>query len=94
MQEFKIAPVGLASFAEAMEDGFGGLPSFEDIGEEQYGPSAGNVGDEGGVAPDIDTAEDALGMIVKAINICGYEGRVKVGIDSASFCFLPTGNTT
>ena len=61
------------------------------LAKEQYGPSAGNVGDEGGVAPDIDTAEDALDMIVEAINICGYEGRVKVGIDSAPSVFYKDG---
>ncbi|CAI4824759.1 BDM_1a_G0052810.mRNA.1.CDS.1 [Saccharomyces cerevisiae] len=33
------------------------------LAKEQYGPSAGNVGDEGGVAPNIDSAEDALDMI-------------------------------
>ncbi|CAI4809906.1 BAF_collapsed_G0054180.mRNA.1.CDS.1 [Saccharomyces cerevisiae] len=54
---------------------------------------AGNVGDEGGVF-DIDTAEDALDMIVRAINICGYEGGVKVGIDIAPSVFLRTENTT
>ncbi|CAI4808338.1 CCN_G0052490.mRNA.1.CDS.1 [Saccharomyces cerevisiae] len=88
MQEFKIAPVGAQSFAEAMRMGSEVYHHLKILAKEQYGPSAGNVGDEGGVAPDIDTAEDALDMIVKAINICGYEGRVKVGIDSAPSVFL------
>ncbi|CAI4813880.1 AKR_collapsed_G0053390.mRNA.1.CDS.1 [Saccharomyces cerevisiae] len=91
MQEFKIAPVGAQSFAEAMRMGSEVYHHLKILAKEQYGPSAGNVGDEGGVAPDIDTAEDALDMIVKAINICGYEGRVKVGIDSAPSVFYKDG---
>ncbi|CAI4902414.1 ADS_G0052150.mRNA.1.CDS.1 [Saccharomyces cerevisiae] len=91
MQEFKIAPVGAQSFAEAMRMGSEVYHHLKILAKEQYGPSAGNVGDEGGVAPDIDTAEDALDMIVEAINICGYEGRVKVGIDSAPSVFYKDG---
>ncbi|CAI4809017.1 BAF_collapsed_G0054110.mRNA.1.CDS.1 [Saccharomyces cerevisiae] len=91
MQEFKIAPVGAQSFAEAMRMDSEVYHHLKILAKEQYGPSAGNVGDEGGVAPDIDTAEDALDMIVKAINICGYEGRVKVGIDSAPSVFYKDG---
>ncbi|CAI6648415.1 ANL_collapsed_G0017570.mRNA.1.CDS.1 [Saccharomyces cerevisiae] len=64
MQEFKIAPVGAQSFAEAMRMGSEVYHHLKILAKEQYGPSAGNVGDEGGVAPDIDTAEDALDMIV------------------------------
>ncbi|CAI4800728.1 ADQ_G0052510.mRNA.1.CDS.1 [Saccharomyces cerevisiae] len=56
-------------------DGFGGLPSFEDIGgRSNMGPSAGNVGDEGWSRPRYrHCPRDALDRIVKAINICGYE---------------------
>jgi enolase len=51
---------------------------------KKYGHSAGNVGDEGGVAPDIQTAEEALDLITDAIKEAGYEGRMKIAMDVAS----------
>ncbi|KAJ4136652.1 phosphopyruvate hydratase [Fusarium oxysporum] len=52
MQEFKIAPKsGAQSFAEAMRMGSEVYHHLKILAKEQYGPSAGNVGDEGGVAP-------------------------------------------
>ncbi len=44
---------------------------------KKYGASAGNVGDEGGIAPDIQTAEEALELIAEAIEAAGYTGKVK-----------------
>ncbi|CAI4734972.1 ASN_collapsed_G0044240.mRNA.1.CDS.1 [Saccharomyces cerevisiae] len=54
---------------------------------------AGNVGDEGEVPPILTLPKTPWTLIVEAINICGYEGRVKVGIDSAPSVFIRTGNT-
>jgi enolase len=55
-----------------------------------YGQSAGNVGDEGGVAPDIATAEEALDLIMKAIKDAGYEGKMNIAMDVASSEFYKT----
>ena len=52
--------------------------------KNQYGQSAGNVGDEGGVAPDIQTADDALNLIMEAIKDAGYEGQMNIAMDVAS----------
>lgn len=54
------------------------------LAKKKYGQSAGNVGDEGGVAPDIETAEEALDLICQAIKEAGYEGQVKIAMDVAS----------
>ena len=54
------------------------------LAKKKYGQSAGNVGDEGGVAPDIETAEEALDLITQAIKDAGYEGQVKIAMDVAS----------
>ena len=42
------------------------------------------IGDEGGFAPSIQTAEEALDMIVEAIEAAGYTGKVKIAMDCAS----------
>lgn len=52
--------------------------------KKQYGQSAGNVGDEGGVAPDIQTADEALDLIMTAIDQAGYKGRMHIAMDVAA----------
>ena len=42
------------------------------------------MGDEGGVAPDIQTAEEALELITEAIEKAGYTGQMKIAMDVAS----------
>lgn len=54
------------------------------LAKTKYGQSAGNVGDEGGVAPDIQTPEEALDLIAEAIEQAGYTGKVKIALDVAS----------
>lgn len=51
IQEFKIAPVRTQTFAEAMRMGSEMYYHLRVLAKEQYGVLAGNVGDEGGVAP-------------------------------------------
>ncbi|MBC7121322.1 MAG: hypothetical protein H5T33_07135 [Candidatus Methanosuratus sp.] len=56
------------------------------------GPSAVNVGDEGGFAPPLSRSEDALGAIMSAISSSGYdEGTVKLAIDAAASNFFKDG---
>src|SRR5262245_58796389 len=51
---------------------------------KKYGASAGNVGDEGGVAPDIQTPAEALDLITEAIETAGYTGKMNIAMDVAS----------
>src|ERR1700761_562762 len=60
------------------------------LAKKKYGQSAGNVGDEGGVAPDIQTAEEALDLITEAIEQAGYSGKMKIAMDVASSEFYKT----
>lgn len=53
---------------------------LKSLAKKKYGQSAGNVGDEGGVAPDIQTADEALDLIMDAISKAGYEGKVKIAM--------------
>jgi enolase len=83
-QEFMIVPCEAPSFTEAMRQGAEVYQILKTLTKKKYGQSAGNVGDEGGVAPDIQTAEEALDLITDAIDKAGYTGQIKIAMDVAS----------
>ncbi|KAM3426201.1 hypothetical protein MY4824_010064 [Beauveria thailandica] len=83
-QEFMIVPSEAASFTEAMRQGSEVYQKLKSLAKKKYGQSAGNVGDEGGVAPDIQTADEALDLIVESIEQAGYTGKIKIAMDVAS----------
>lgn len=83
-QEFMIVPTGAPSFSEAMRYGSEVYQKLKVLVKKQYGSSAGNVGDEGGVAPDSQSADEVLSLIQKAIDEAGYTGKVKIAMDVAS----------
>ncbi|KMU82177.1 enolase 1, partial [Coccidioides immitis H538.4] len=84
-QEFMIVPSSAApSFSEALRQGSEVYHKLKALAKSKYGQSAGNVGDEGGVAPDIQTPEEALDLIAEAIEQAGYTGKVKIALDVAS----------
>ncbi|KAF2671275.1 enolase [Microthyrium microscopicum] len=89
-QEFMIVPCEAPSFSEAMRQGAEVYQVLKSLAKKKYGQSAGNVGDEGGVAPDIETAEEALDLIAEAIETAGYTGKVKIAMDVASSEFYKT----
>ena len=72
------------SFTEAMRQGSEVYQKLKTLAKKKYGQSAGNVGDEGGVAPDIQTAEEALELITDAIEQAGYKGKMNIAMDVAS----------
>ncbi len=70
-QEFMIMPAGAPTFAEALR---AGAEIFHTLRAELKGKRLNsNVGDEGGFAPDIKSAEAALDLIVQAIAKAGYK---------------------
>nr|Q96VP4.1 RecName: Full=Enolase; AltName: Full=2-phospho-D-glycerate hydro-lyase; AltName: Full=2-phosphoglycerate dehydratase [Curvularia lunata]AAK67491.1 enolase [Curvularia lunata] len=87
-QEFMIAPA--KTFAEALRirQGAEVYQKLKALTKKTYGQSAGNYGDEGGVAPDIQTAEEALDLIVDAIEAAGHTGQIKIAMDVASSEFF------
>jgi enolase len=84
MQEFMIVPSEAPTFSEAMRQGSEVYHKLKALAKKKYGHSAGNVGDEGGVAPDIQTADEALDLITDAIEQAGYTGQIKIAMDVAS----------
>ncbi|KAF2109079.1 Enolase, C-terminal TIM barrel domain-containing protein [Lophiotrema nucula] len=89
-QEFMIVPSTAPTFSEAMRQGSEVYQKLKTLAKKKYGQSAGNVGDEGGVAPDIQTPEEALDLITDAIEQAGYTGKIKIAMDVASSEFYKT----
>ena len=83
-QEFMIVPSAAPSFSEAMRQGAEVYQKLKGLAKKKYGQSAGNVGDEGGVAPDIQTPKEALDLIMEAIEAAGYKDQMKIAMDVAS----------
>ena len=91
IQEFMIQPVGAATFADAVRMGsevFQALKKqLQDAGHNT------NVGDEGGFAPGLKSADEALGFIARACEKAGYRPGedVTFALDCASTEFFHGG---
>ena len=83
IQEFMIVPVGAKSFAEALR---WGSEIYHALGKLLRTQGlASTVGDEGGFAPDLESDEAALDLILAAIHEAGYdEQNVKIALDVAA----------
>lgn len=85
IQEFMVMPVGAPSFREALRMCAEVFHQLKSTLKENGTPAAG-VGDEGGYAPNLKKDEDALKVIVKAIEEAGYKPGedFMIAIDAAS----------
>ena len=90
-QEFMIMPVDAESFTQAMKMGSEIFHHLKKILHSRNLSTA--VGDEGGFAPTLDSTEDALDTIIKAIESAGYRPRaeVMIALDCASSEFYENG---
>jgi enolase len=84
IQEFMIVPAGLPSYSEALRAGVEVYHALKQVVSGR-GLST-NVGDEGGLAPDLPTNEAALELLVEAIGVAGYElgGQIALALDVAA----------
>ena len=84
IQEFMIMPFGAKSFAQAMQMGTEIYASLKNILKQKKLSTA--VGDEGGFAPNLDTDEQALELLVDAISAAGYQpgSEIKIALDAAA----------
>jgi enolase len=84
VQEFMLAPVGAASFAEALRWGAETYHALKAILLERDLATA--VGDEGGFAPNLARNEDALALLLEAISRAGYEpgSEIALALDVAA----------
>jgi enolase len=92
IQEFMIAPIGAATFSEAIQWGAETYHALKSV-LRQHGLSTG-VGDEGGFAPDLEHNRAALDLIVEAIGKAGFTPGLDVAlaIDAAANEFYSDGS--
>jgi enolase len=87
VQEFMIAPIGAATFSEAVRYGAETYHALKAV-LKQHGLNTG-VGDEGGFAPDLEHNRAALDLIIEAIQKAGFAPGtdVALAIDAAASSF-------
>lgn len=91
IQEFMIVPKKFDSFSEAVRAGVEVYHTLGNLIIRKYGQSGRNVGDEGGYAAPIRTTEDALELLINAIEEAGYQKKVFIALDAAASSFHELG---
>jgi enolase len=81
LQEFMLVPAGASSFAEAVRIGSEVYHALRAVLHERGLSTA--VGDEGGFAPDLPSAEAAIEAILEAAERAGHGERVAIALDPA-----------
>ena len=83
-QEFMIMPRGAPTFSEALRYGAEVFHALKSVLKDRHLSTA--IGDEGGFAPQLDSAEDALESIATAVEKAGYElgQQIFIALDSAA----------
>lgn len=83
-QEFMVMPIGAPTFSESLRYGAEVFHNLKKVLHERGLSTA--VGDEGGFAPGLDSADDALGVICQAIEKAGYKvgEDISIALDVAS----------
>ena len=94
MQEFMVLPVGAPSFSEALRWGVEVFHALKGLLKARGLSTA--VGDEGGFAPDLQSNEQALEIIMAAIAAAGFRpgADIALGLDVASSEFYAAGTYT
>ena len=91
MQEFMIMPIGAETMAEAVRIG---SEVFHTLRKElKAAGHSTNVGDEGGFAPNLSSADEAIGFILKSIEKAGYQPGedVALALDCAATEYFKNG---
>jgi enolase len=91
MQEFMLAPVGFSTFSDALRAGVETFHHLKKVLSARGYATA--VGDEGGFAPDLKSNEEAIEVILEAIEKAGYTpgDQIAIGLDPASTEFFEGG---
>lgn len=91
IQEFMVIPVGAGTFAEAIRMGVETFHQLKGVLKAEGHNVA--VGDEGGFAPNLDSNEDAIRLIMTAIEKAGYKPgkEIAVALDAAANEFYHKG---
>ena len=91
IQEFMIVPIGAPTFKEALRWGAEVFASLSDVLKGKG--LLGGVGDEGGFAPNLGSNQEALDILIQAIEIAGYKPgeQVALALDVAASEFYKDG---
>jgi enolase len=84
LQEFMVMPIGASSFSEALRMGVEVFHQLKAVLKKRGYSTA--VGDEGGFAPNLKSNEEALEVVLEAINAAGYTPgkHIAIALDPAS----------
>ncbi len=90
IQEFMILPIGAPTFSKAIQNAAEVYHTLKKLLGKKYGPSAVNVGDEGGFAPNLSETRDAINIIIEAIEEAGFMMGTDfvIGMDAAASEFF------
>ncbi|MHA1149550.1 MAG: phosphopyruvate hydratase [Promethearchaeota archaeon] len=93
IQEFMVLPIGAPTFSQAIQNVAEVYQNLKKLLGRKYGPSAVNVGDEGGFAPNFMQTREAVDIIIEAIETTGFTmGKDFVlGMDAAASEFFKDG---
>jgi len=93
IQEFMILPIGAQSFSNAIQNVAEVYQTLKILLAKKYGPSAINVGDEGGFAPNLTLTSEAVEIIIEAIEEAGFLMGTDfvLGMDAAASEFYEDG---
>lgn len=94
IQEFMVVPIGAPSFREALRMGVEVFHALKALLSRQHYSTA--IGDEGGFAPQVGSNEEALRLLVEAIDAAGYRpGQdVAIALDAAASGWVEQGHYT
>jgi len=82
LQEFMVVPAGAGSFSEALQVGVEVYHALKKLLTERGLSTL--VGDEGGFAPDLESSETAIELILEAAERAGHRDRVAIALDPAT----------
>ncbi len=82
LQEFMVVPAGAESFAEGLRIGVEVYHGLKKLLTERGLSTL--VGDEGGFAPNLDSSEQAIDLILEAAERAGHRDRVAIALDPAT----------
>ncbi|MFX1326506.1 MAG: phosphopyruvate hydratase [Promethearchaeota archaeon] len=93
IQEFMVLPIGAESFSCAIQNVAEVYQTLKTLLAKRYGPSAINVGDEGGFAPNLSLTYEAVDIIIEAIEEAGFSMGTDfvLGMDAAASEFYKDG---
>lgn len=91
IQEFMIVPYKAKNFSDSVKIVSETYHHLKEQIELKYGKLGINVGDEGGFAPQINTAEEALDLLSDALQSSGYKNKLRIAMDCAASEYFKNG---